>query len=1250
MSQDFEADGSEYIAGIEAMLAANERLLGSIEEVQAAINALDGKNIGIDLNVAAVAEQAEAIKGYLDSIPDHKNVVITVEQTGAAGGATGDSAEAINDLTDALNRDAEAWSRVENVGRDFSVMMGETIADANEASGALDRVFTVASDGVASVDSATEAVQRFNDGLEQMAAAWSRVEDVGRDFSVTMAEVAAATEAASGAEERLFAVSSGGVATQLSLAEATKELVDALHEEAMAEVELHAGSAYTVADMAVLGDVLAKTAVDGEGVTRMVADLGNTAEVTAGAIASGFLRSVKGIQVFGIGLTGLHWIMMGTFEFLATALPALTALGAGMAAGAEGAQWLADKMQGVYTATEATSQMLGVTAGQALGLKGSLQQAQTAADPGVYEILGGALNGLSQPLANGKTLFQGFAQEGVQVIHMIDMFVAKIDVELRGSLGTQLSSLLGNGVKDLQEWGQVLGNLIHVITNFSTAAPGLAQVLLAILDAVSKFLVVVTNHQGLLTFALALEEIYRWGGLVSSIFSILVSAASGAVAALAKMAGSLAVMGDVTKFTGIREALSGVDAAAAEASVGLEKVAGVLAGPWGIAIAAAAVGLGFLIYKLATVQTPAEQFASSMEKAVNSATPTQGFQDILADLPVLQQKFTAAAAASSTAATHFQSAGAASRFLGPTLTATAQDADTYSQANTQLVTTLVNLMSTNVKVGNTYAGLTETMALADAAGVKVGQMFNKNGTLSAVAAQAIQNLIRGYTEMDQTGTTLANDMNVINEQALMQQTDVSKLNQAWDGFISQMTGVSSSVAGLYTDIQTLGNVTLTAHSKITAFSQGFKGMSLTAQQTADALKSFSASSAQTWANFDSAVNQGETAMNSLRTAAAAGGVTNDQYTESIKGIVAQLLPYAQYSSTATSELSALAQQAGGPATSSFGTLSQWVGNTSQATNTLNRTVQTATQYMANLGQVAANLATTMNTAVDQAITAGSVNVQGITAATQKFETALHSAGGQMTSAMIPALQGMIIQLNDAHVPVQDQISILDQLARQAGLSKQAIDQLNAEIQKLQSKTITVTVVTQNIESGATPVKGINPSGGGVRPAASGWLVPGYGGGDIHPALLEGGEAVVPKHLTAAVAPILKAGGVPGFQAGGIVPPSWLTPAQLALFDAFTGSGSSGSGGSAGSGAPVSSPLPGSSQFLGDWLPSSLTGLGGTHAAAPSGGGGTATLETTQPINVHVTLDGRQIWQGTQKETLKFNLRNNGVATGLMKPK
>ena len=127
---------------------------------------------------------------------------------------------------------------------------------------------------------------------------------------------------------------------------------------------------------------------------------------------------------------------------------------------------------------------------------------------------------------------------------------------------------------------------------------------------------------------------------------------------------------------------------------------------------------------------------------------------------------------------------------------------------------------------------------------------------------------------------------------------------------------------------------------------------------------------------------------------------------------------------------------------------------------------------------------------------------------------------------------------------------------------------------------------------------------------------------------------------------MKAHGVPGFESGGIVGNSSIA-SLIALFESTGSFGPIGPISPIGSGgsAPVVSPA--SSQFLGDWLPSSLMASGSRH---PRVAGGTTTIEGIQPIHVHVTLDGRQVWEATQKETLKMNLRNNGVATGLMKPR
>jgi len=124
--------------------------------------------------------------------------------------------------------------------------------------------------------------------------------------------------------------------------------------------------------------------------------------------------------------------------------------------------------------------------------------------------------------------------------------------------------------------------------------------------------------------------------------------------------------------------------------------------------------------------------------------------------------------------------------------------------------------------------------------------------------------------------------------------------------------------------------------------------------------------------------------------------------------------------------------------------------------------------------------------------------------------------------------------------------------------------------------------------------GITGPGGVKTPhRAAGWRVPGYGGGDRWPALLEGGEAVVPKHLTPAVAPFLKAHGVPGFAAGGIAGPDFreaIHPAAGVFASRMTSAAASIE-------ASIASYVNAHAHLTG-----TLTGLGGGFPAGGPGGG------------------------------------------------
>jgi hypothetical protein len=168
------------------------------------------------------------------------------------------------------------------------------------------------------------------------------------------------------------------------------------------------------------------------------------------------------------------------------------------------------------------------------------------------------------------------------------------------------------------------------------------------------------------------------------------------------------------------------------------------------------------------------------------------------------------------------------------------------------------------------------------------------------------------------------------------------------------------------------------------------------------------------------------------------------------------------------------------------------------------------------------------------------------------------SGSQITSA-IKQVQGDISGIQSKNVKVTatadaSQVKQLDSLIKglagknvniHATTNAAAVQNLITAISAVQGKTVTITTIVTEINrvltqyiGAATPVGGIAPAtlvggGGGMRLTnhASGWRVPGYGGGDKWPAWLEGGEAVVPKELTPAVAPFLAMHGVPGFAAG-----------------------------------------------------------------------------------------------------------------------
>ena len=185
---------------------------------------------------------------------------------------------------------------------------------------------------------------------------------------------------------------------------------------------------------------------------------------------------------------------------------------------------------------------------------------------------------------------------------------------------------------------------------------------------------------------------------------------------------------------------------------------------------------------------------------------------------------------------------------------------------------------------------------------------------------------------------------------------------------------------------------------------------------------------------------------------------------------------------------------------------------------------------------------TVNTQAVQALKSQATALFGTKALSIDVTAKAHAEGLATLKSQLASLTSRTID-ETVHASGQSQIATLN-AAIQALSSKTvvaaakaegagAVAALNAAIQGLRDKTITVT--TNFITTGHMPgVSAPGQLGVGVRTGQTGMFLPGYGGGDIVPAMLEPGELVVPKHMVGALRPFLS-GKIPGFAGGGYVP-------------------------------------------------------------------------------------------------------------------
>lgn len=880
---------------------------------------------------------------------------------------------------------------------------------------------------------------------------------------------------------------------------------------------------------------------------------------------------ILGATITTVGL--LHIAIDAVVETLIAVTLAAASAALGIAAMAPAAQDVVTHMKAVQTVTDSLGQTIPPLTGKWTALTDAMA-------PRVIEAFGGVLDVIGR---KAGTLVSAAGP----VVNMFDTWIAKIDLWAASQGG--LAKVLQSGMGFLHQFGQIFGNLGSALGNLIKADPGTAHFLGDIVVAASKLVNIVSQIPSPILFAvLALHSIAVWGRLAGVALAYL----SGYVVRLGQTLLALAV----NPLVWVAVAAAGVAYLASQFGKASSSAQGFITNmtqQLGSANATQAIQListdiGQLNDKIRTAGS--RQSVAAIE--ANWHTLGGAVSQVDAQLQSAGHNFRVAFDSfnkTGLSNQSFAALGDAFKALVVPPPASAQvmnNIRAYQAEINHLLGQQGNLFRETgllVRSGRTWA---QALALMDLAGVKANDTF-------AIMRQKVNNLILGYEKMSIQGGILDNSVNAVTFTTLQQQSGIANLTAGWDAFFTMVTGSSTGFVTFQQDMlsvaQALSNAGGSARTVTTTFGVTASAVVKAAQKSGASMTGLNAASLQlqsTWNASAAAAQQEADALLSQASASGLGAKGTDLVTASVKDMVAQMLPGAKNSKIFTTALYALAQQGGFRGVNSFKALSGWVktasGSIAAAKNPakqLQRNVETLTGAVGNLKQDVQNLSvalgTTLSDAMAKAITLASggqqpfdnfakavfntganskttrdaANVLGKELVTvygnafqarKQFET-LAIAGLHLTRTEADKLWNSFIrqQLTSAASKAGTTKASFDKLATSLGVSKTKADNLWTSLHRLPANvTSNVHVNTPHAFIFAEKSGGVNNPIGElhINQSAKGSRVPGYGGGDRHLYLLEGGEAVVSKEMTAKHANTLASWGVPGMAGGGVITP------------------------------------------------------------------------------------------------------------------
>lgn len=583
------------------------------------------------------------------------------------------------------------------------------------------------------------------------------------------------------------------------------------------------------------------------------------------------------VPLFGgiAAVSGLHLALDAAFEAASLLVTSVGTLAVGLAAlGAVAAPTIGDikdRMTAVYDVSQATGHTIPP-------LTGAFQNLADAMAPTVVQGFGDAL-----------TLLNTKSGALTQLIHWmgstVDRVFAQLVVDFQHGQGG-LATFFHIGEQNAAGLGTVFENVGHAIMNLIRVAETthLAEDFLVVLQVASRFLVLLTEiPKPLLAAGIAMHAVYLWGGLAATAVARLAAPLLGVVANMATAAGGIdkaatatSALGDAATplqrlrgsvqdvgagFGALPGRISGAGKAMEDAGTAAEDTAGksrglvtvlkdavggLSGGVWAAVAVGAAVGLGALIFWLARSKDAAQKWAAAQQEAINKANAFTVLNRVFAATQASAIRLAGAQVqlADTTKATTgvIVARGQVIAQTNPVMDQASQKTREYtgiqSQFSAESQRTLIRLGA----LAGQYGGLQEAMGLVSVAGVKLSDITGQSNKNWLIAQQQIAGLVTGYAALGQQGGLLGNDLNAVSFATSIQDTQIQKMTQSWQTFMSTLTGGESSFVSFQQGMQTLNQqANATGLSLGVLSNSSIKQLALASGVTSTTIKALSSS-------------------------------------------------------------------------------------------------------------------------------------------------------------------------------------------------------------------------------------------------------------------------------------------------------------------------------------------------------------------------------------------------------------------------